>query len=1104
MIILDRDGMPVNLGHTTREDYPEGAFPILAYDGQNVLPTALGYRSFFAEHTKFTTGPQLADKKVQQMLVAQTPLMSSIFLALCEDGLYVCNATNEVASFNWLHIVDYSATEQLGVRRLWTYCVISNVIYLYQQGSSEFFGLVDLATYAETTIPEAIVGATITQVWSNTDIGIGLLKYTPNFINMSGQIGLFKAANRLGFWDSEGAVAWSSATQIYDFKPSTTNFAGVTTFADVVGEIVLIKQHGNGFIIYATKSITLVVPLSGSPEKWSGRAIFSDVGVVFDIQVAMGQPDTVHYAITSGGLCVISNGNPEFVEPEVMDYIRKNNILYALSLVDSRYLLIHAANNYTPSVYAKNVGKLKDFDGNGFYAFPEVITTPGTSQWIDAIIVGTDGLPRNSFADYALEPGVTLGSIPGQAILMPCYDISEFDSTWANTTFSPLEQGNIDITSQLASGMQFNVEPYEIDAVVTVNSYSLTSKRIDKAGAEAIEVFNSAIAQYNKHLAYEQAWMDAIHDNLVVVEESVPLPAIYNHIPSGTVLARPEEELRKTRIFDFVRSNRLKVEANECRMRMLVEAKEDLEITYKFSGEERVEGGKQYAFFSSEAITRNLSWSYSGSGGAGVNGTETIIINRPKVYLGWTFSEEDKQAFADYQAQVAPHQDNLPVNAGGYTYTTTTQEAQLLAVWVARFRPQCIIAGSAQSIIDYFETGQSGTMVDGNVAKLKPVSGMLFQQVPGWDEMALGGTGLFWSALPLIKPIGTDINGSNQYVASTNSTSGDWSASYDINDPLAIQAYADIVTLEETYGEWTTAERDAIYAQFGTPDPNARTLKLVGNLWARTELVPPEFGGDVPVTIYDAELSGWGYIPAGGSIFRKTHSRHSSTSCPMPPTVFSRITNPVEGSANPVPTITGPIYNNDIIPNPGYEWEYPPKLPFPDNYVQFQKGTISPYYQIYEHAVVLDTQLEKWGHYSNPHRGVFSLSPINRTDQSILPIQDNGMRAGAVTPENECSFFTGDNPQSTITYGKLGDYRLGVTFGSKIVAQFAEDPSGQLVLESSIDGDVIDLDSSVATDMGSRFVQFPFTRVGKWFSIRLEGAFNLVSLAFESQRKGRR
>jgi len=196
MIILDRDGMPVNLGHTTREDYPEGAFPILAYDGQNVLPTALGYRSFFAEHTKFTTGPQLADKKVQQMLVAQTPLMSSIFLALCEDGLYVCNATNEVASFNWLHIVDYSATEQLGVRRLWTYCVISNVIYLYQQGSSEFFGLVDLATYAETTIPEAIVGATITQVWSNTDIGIGLLKYTPNFINMSGQIGLFKAANR--------------------------------------------------------------------------------------------------------------------------------------------------------------------------------------------------------------------------------------------------------------------------------------------------------------------------------------------------------------------------------------------------------------------------------------------------------------------------------------------------------------------------------------------------------------------------------------------------------------------------------------------------------------------------------------------------------------------------------------------------------------------------------------------------------------------------------------------------------------------------------------------------------------------------------------------
>ena len=49
MLIVDEAAFPVNLGTTVKEDAPEGSFRIIPFAGNNVLPTALGYRAFFSD-----------------------------------------------------------------------------------------------------------------------------------------------------------------------------------------------------------------------------------------------------------------------------------------------------------------------------------------------------------------------------------------------------------------------------------------------------------------------------------------------------------------------------------------------------------------------------------------------------------------------------------------------------------------------------------------------------------------------------------------------------------------------------------------------------------------------------------------------------------------------------------------------------------------------------------------------------------------------------------------------------------------------------------------------------------------------------------------------
>lgn len=1138
LIVLDPNTMPVNLGHATREDYPEQAFPALAYDGKNILPTALGYTSYFGENTRLNIGDGLKEVKVQHIFQYQAVNMRTLSIALCETGIYIANSSEGPNSFNWQLVVDLSADFVEGVRRLWTFCVISNRLYMYQQGNGFFYALVNGAEYQEIEIPSAITGATIEQAWYHEVSQTGLLRYKPNFINMEGQVGIFKGGNRLGFWDSDGAVAWSSATQIYDFTPSATTFAGITKFTDVVGRITLILQHGTGFIIYATRSIVLVSPITGSPEKWSGRAIFSDVGVVFDSQVALGQPDSVHYAITSAGLCRISGGVPEILETEVMDYIRNNNEIYAISFVDSRYIFIHATNTFDSALPEIDVEVLKDSKGNKF-VFPKPVQ-PETNyeDVVLGIVNGTSPSQQLEFSE-AQEPDAGMILPKDNEALLPCWELKTVRTNLTEsaipgsvlTRVDPMPDmpsfgfpgSKYDWNTKSSAKLQY-VGKAELDAYY----YDLVRTGIDLGPTEFLEAMNEELPKILELQSISERAANRIGSG-------VNSPSAGNWLgvvaPSSSALETRWTEgkfvLFKETLNNVIDEFSSKV--TDCGIQILAQ-KTDVEISGTVTGMR--ESVRDFGF---ESMTVAIVYgAASKPGGLDTKyGSSAVAISLD----AYPIDTQSAKILAAKASKRAPEGLNWESRIGQNVSDIRSkcslgaQPAEPIPVahivndvWVESTtvggpgldgaKVASVLGWSVPTIQEAINGGEGGSGSPECRNTFEQGNRTLFASLSSPPNNAIAGGTAFYSVNTREATLDSwdvcsepswlsSVTGERVYAGSHGYHSVQVSA-FPLSDPEQIatkvmQAFA----LQGTLPEFLLVEARAKVLEVMRTKRRMRTLEGYGFSIERTK----DFSRfPDPIPLLEAEVSGYGYYPYGGFSFRKTHSRSIFKPC---------------GYSN-YPVIVGPPREIDPgevkitlpgagagdgagKPKPPYIWDYPETIPLDPNYVLFQEGTFAPYYPTYEEAVVLDTQLNKWGRYNTPHKYVYNLLPMNRTDQTIVPTEAGTMRAGALGLEGYCSIFTSENPASKITYGKIGDYRLGWTKATKTVAQFAYASNCYIVVETSLDGEAIDESLSQAVTVeGTRRIEMPFTLAGKWFNIRFEGTFDLVGLSLESEAKSRR
>lgn len=376
-LVTDPEAFYENQMVSQREDSPEKMLPIVAYEGYNFLPTLYGYRSYFDATSKLDIG-SLASR-CDRIVLYQFANYQNILVALCEDGIWT-NSGGTAAEV-WNHRITLSAPG-VGLYLEWTFCVIENTLYMYRQGNSVVY--------------------TITQ----TSYGLGnpVQSITPSFLNMTGQMGIFRANGRLGFWDSANSVSWSSLFSFTDFTPSLETLAGFATFNDVLGRIVTIKASGSGFIIYSTKNIVGVSYNDTGSVLFSAKTIAEIAGIWTSKQVCTGAVDTEQFAYTNTGIKHISQGfKIEDIFPGVYDFLKESREPVYLDFLNGRYLFLSLINpDYISGKVSFLISTLGSLKIRFLYNGAEVTDAENLPSEVDGLSLG-EALARDLIAD----PGTT-------------------------------------------------------------------------------------------------------------------------------------------------------------------------------------------------------------------------------------------------------------------------------------------------------------------------------------------------------------------------------------------------------------------------------------------------------------------------------------------------------------------------------------------------------------------------------------------------------------------------------------------------------------------------------------------------------------------------
>lgn len=346
------------------EDNSSGRVPIMPYDGYNFMPTPQGYSSFFGTNTKINIDALTGN--VDDIFVIQKDDYSNLAVALKDDGIWTKDLSSTGA---WTQVIALSPPGG-GLHLNWSKCVIDQVIHVYRQGEDYIW----------------IASPANSYVFTQTAV---------SFLTMSAQLGIFKAGGRLGFWDSANSISWSAFGDVTDHTPSIETLAGNLIFQDIVGKIVTVLQHGDGFVVYATKSILLVIRNFKNPLLFEAKTLFNDNGISYRNEAVFGDPDTSHFANTTTGLVEISNGEAKFTAHSISRYFKEKKEPMYLNYINGKFLFFNFINPYY------NVGRVT-------FAFAEVASR--ILEWSEASAL----LTSISNGSYLTNPS---SSTPNQTLI---------------------------------------------------------------------------------------------------------------------------------------------------------------------------------------------------------------------------------------------------------------------------------------------------------------------------------------------------------------------------------------------------------------------------------------------------------------------------------------------------------------------------------------------------------------------------------------------------------------------------------------------------------------------------------------------------------------
>lgn len=1087
-IPVDPRAFPDNL-IAKREDQPEDMPSVVAYEGYNFLPTSYGYKSYFGINR--TIGIDALDAQVNKILMLQTATFENVLVALCADGIYIKQGDEAGA---WEHAIVLDAPEE-GFYKEWTYCMLMNTFYAYREGDDEYYkfapdivlwetadvpapvtsftwfwptpgysgATLDAGTYSyqiatidalgRISAPTAVQTATLSDTgaisltWTSVAGAVsyriyrtisGVTKYfdtsytnyldkgtegteltlpdttgtavryngyypvaqEPNFLNMAGQKGIFRAGIRLGFWDSLGSVAWSSIDDFLDFTPSIETLAGSAIFGKVKGSIVTIISHGDGFIIYATKSIVHVQQRVDATFQWDSTIILN-AGISYSTQAVASNPDTQHFAYTEIGIYKITKGEPELLVPEIYDYFKSSKTPVALQMLEGRYLCFqHLEDEYI-------TGRTQQ----------EVVTIPAT----------TIKLPGYTAMDNIGDPIEVVG-------VDMCYAMQGMRELH-NSQFPGAED-------------QHPTEPF-IDAVY--NAY------ISNAGggdAGAIE---------------------------------------WGPTPCATV------------------------DPNGTEHNLSPEGVDQGKIDYMDQG------------------ANNYEWEDFFAGGA-----DTASFFNLQLAI-WRLGDQKRQAFIDAIL-------NRAASASKSTETDTCEPSTIPTVdecslgdWAYQFSaPHWGYTDCGFYLTRYCISKISIDRIKVNTITCEPVQGGFAS--PEWIEGTTlsqsphaCGTGFATPTLPQIDMSGvhwTQIADDlwEKYDAWRVACGGNSSTyKHPKSSMPSINAGNRTVTfggIQPEYagsgcvGSWANRGSAVAQCPVGTTPaiiPAAQVqcgtqydvICVPDTTYIKKENMNAYNSGTVHYGIFGTdtayfELVGWKYKDADGNT--QYLAKGEGCTLPNPPEK-----PPVQSGGFPVDDTNGTFCSTpfetvelpDISPDP-ISWPAE-EVTIPAGEFLLVSGSIAPIYPTYAGAFVYDLHLQKWGKLRQPYKLLLDYYPLNQQMGDIIPVDTFSMKAGLFSGDGKIHLFDEYPADSLLRYGKIGYYRLGFTSAEEVRARFRVDSTGQMLVQTSLDGQNVEamLTRGFSFTSADQLIA-QLNNSGRWHSVAFKGHFDLRHLEFRGNQAGRR
>jgi hypothetical protein len=261
---------------------PDGK--IVAYDGQDILPTLVGYKSFFGIQDQLGS-VALPATEVQESFVYSTEQNQLILIALCGDGLWlrtlegegtfgiVDTASEVTVTFptglgSWTKIISPSIAI-VNPWKLWTKVILKNKLYLYVNGLSYIVRLSSpsVGTLVLEKLEPTYIISDVAKQWKyqvSLDLVLGNSSYKQ--VSIDGSIHTFYASRevdiedfvkkvRNGLAGAGAATITGSAFSRTLGKWKYTDTAGA--IGDIANPVVSIKDLGGNAVTDCFASISL-------------------------------------------------------------------------------------------------------------------------------------------------------------------------------------------------------------------------------------------------------------------------------------------------------------------------------------------------------------------------------------------------------------------------------------------------------------------------------------------------------------------------------------------------------------------------------------------------------------------------------------------------------------------------------------------------------------------------------------------------------------------------------------------------------------------------------------------------------------------------------